>query len=722
MIWLASFPRSGNTFVRNILFEVFGLESSTFDMHEGLLLEPGYLDFPVVKTHMLPGELIPDDPGIKAVYLVRDGRDALVSMAHHRSDIIAPGSPFRENLQAAIMAEKGSFFGGWSQNVKQWIGRADLIIRYEELIVNPAACIERIRLLAGWPEGDYSRIPTFAGLKFGLPRYGSGRDRSLSGEERKALAARNFRKGVAGAWQEEMPDDLMHLFWSMHGETMLKLGYHYGTPVPVSPDPDLDWEVLQKLGHAAPDAPIGRERIRVLVEADKLLSPVNDGVKRYEVALLKEFLHVHRNPMGRWHFSLLAGNRIQPIDAMEPLLEERFSGHSMASDQPAPLQLSLSARIQYLMLRMVPDAWKKWLTDHNIYLFHHLFDFGWRIVFFLTNQIRTGVKKLMRIVPRTHPFDYIPGGANGEHDPGTSGFNLAHLPLQHHYQPFVSSRLPKVVTLHDFTHRIYPEYHTRTNIRNAEAGWKYAVKNAAAIISVSESTAKDAQKFTHGGLRTDMDVVYHAIDRGRFHFRINGDDRRRVCGKYGIPEGVPFFLTLSSIEPRKNLPNILQAFFAVLAADTSMPLMLVVAGKQTWGSFTPHSLAGFNPQRVIFTGFVDDDDLPYLYSEALAYCYVSHYEGFGLPLLEAMNCGTPVIYGNNSSMPEVVGSAGLPADAGDFRSIATQMKRVYYDEALRLALRSQSLKQAARFSLHLMTRKTLDVYEKTLDTDSENPV
>lgn len=720
MIWLASFPRSGNTFVRNILFEVFGLESSTFDVNEGRLLEPGYLEFPVVKTHMLPAQLLPDDPTIKAVYLVRDGRDAMVSIAHHRSDIVAPGSPYPENLQAAIFAEKGSFFGGWSQNVLQWINRADLIIRYEDLIADPASCIERIRLLAGWPAGDYNRIPRFADMKFGLPMYGSGRDRLTSERDRKALANHNFRKGKAGAWREEMSDEMHQLFWSIHGEAMLKMGYSYEGLSPVTPDPDLDWEVIKKLEFPGSKEVSSRQKIRVLVEADKLLSPVNDGVKRYEVALLKELLHVNRNPQSRWHFSLLAGNRIQPIDAMEPLLEERFTGYSNASEQPAPLKLSLSARIQYQMLRMVPDSWKKWLTDHNIYLFHHLFDFGWRIVHFLTTRVRFGLKKLQRIVPRVHPFDIVPRDADTEHHPGTTGFNLAHLPLQHHYLPFINSRLPKVITLHDFTHRIYPEYHTRTNIRNAESGWKFAAKNAAAIISVSESTAKDAQKFTHGGLRVDMAVVYHAIDRGRFHFRINGDDRRRVCGKYRIPEGVPFFLTLSSIEPRKNLPNILQAFFAVIAADTSMPLVLVVAGKQTWGSFTPHTLAGFNPQRVIFTGFVDDEDLPFLYSEALAYCYVSHYEGFGLPLLEAMNCGTPVIYGNNSSMPEVVGNAGLPADAGDFRSIAMQMKRVYYDEALRLSLRSRSLKQSARFSLHLMTRKTLDVYEQTVNLHSKD--
>ncbi|MCK5765239.1 MAG: sulfotransferase domain-containing protein, partial [Bacteroidales bacterium] len=117
MIWIASFPRSGNTFVRNILHDVYGLSSSEYHMEEDHPLEADYADHPFVKTHLLPTQLDPADPGIKAVYIVRDGRDVMVSMAHQRRDIVAPGSDFYENLKAAIIAEKDSFFGGWSKNV-----------------------------------------------------------------------------------------------------------------------------------------------------------------------------------------------------------------------------------------------------------------------------------------------------------------------------------------------------------------------------------------------------------------------------------------------------------------------------------------------------------------------------------------------------------------------------------------------------------------------------
>ena len=109
MIWLASFPRSGNTFFRNILYQLYGLESSTFHREPNYPVDEGYESYPVVKTHLLPSDLIPDDPNIKKVYLVRDGRDALVSIAHHRKDIIEPHTDYYNNLLEAVLSIEGTF-------------------------------------------------------------------------------------------------------------------------------------------------------------------------------------------------------------------------------------------------------------------------------------------------------------------------------------------------------------------------------------------------------------------------------------------------------------------------------------------------------------------------------------------------------------------------------------------------------------------------------------
>lgn len=123
MIWLASFPRSGNTFFRNILYEVYGIASSEFHKEANKKVKPDFATYPVVKTHLLPSQLPKKLQNARSVYLIRDGRDALVSIAHHRRDIVVPGSNYNQNLLAAIMAIRGSFFGGWSGNVKKMVGK-----------------------------------------------------------------------------------------------------------------------------------------------------------------------------------------------------------------------------------------------------------------------------------------------------------------------------------------------------------------------------------------------------------------------------------------------------------------------------------------------------------------------------------------------------------------------------------------------------------------------
>lgn len=225
MIWLASFPRSGNTFFRIILYEVYGIESGEFHMEEDYPVEAGYDKYPVVKTHLLPHQLVPDDPAIPAVYLVRDGRDALVSMAAQRKDLIAPGSDFEKNLRDAIVSAEGSFFGGWSTNVTEWGKRASIVIRFEDLIINPIECVERIRPLIDLPEPRLDRNPTFEDLKTKEFKYGSGLERGFPPEERALRREKFFRRGKAGSWKDEMPDDLHELFWKLHGKTMETMGY-----------------------------------------------------------------------------------------------------------------------------------------------------------------------------------------------------------------------------------------------------------------------------------------------------------------------------------------------------------------------------------------------------------------------------------------------------------------------------------------------------------------
>jgi hypothetical protein len=225
MIWLASFPRSGNTFFRIVLYEVYGIESSEFRQDPNNPPEPDYDKYPVVKTHVLPHQLIPNDPDIPAVYLVRDGRDALVSIAHQKKDLIDPETAFIENLREAILAPGGSFFGGWSQNVMQWLERALIVIRFEDLIVNPIECVERLRSIIDLPEPKAEKLPTFEDLRTKDTALHRRFHPNTSLEERERWWKKFFRRGKVGAWKDEMPDEFHRLFWKLHGDAMEKLGY-----------------------------------------------------------------------------------------------------------------------------------------------------------------------------------------------------------------------------------------------------------------------------------------------------------------------------------------------------------------------------------------------------------------------------------------------------------------------------------------------------------------
>ncbi|MBK7344747.1 MAG: sulfotransferase domain-containing protein [Saprospiraceae bacterium] len=183
LIWLASFPRSGNTFARNVLYQVYGLESTEVN-EESLKFTSTYEEYAVVKTHLRPGQIPLDQSNCPVICLVRDGRDSLVSIAHHRTNIVAPGSDFLQNLEEATHAEKGSYFGGWGVNVYEWIQKAQVVIRFEDLILDPVGQLERLRTFIDLPKPDRNNLPTFSSQKFGTPKYGPQRGRMTCFSER----------------------------------------------------------------------------------------------------------------------------------------------------------------------------------------------------------------------------------------------------------------------------------------------------------------------------------------------------------------------------------------------------------------------------------------------------------------------------------------------------------------------------------------------------------
>ena len=201
-----------------------------------------------------------------------------------------------------------------------------------------------------------------------------------------------------------------------------------------------------------------------------------------------------------------------------------------------------------------------------------------------------------------------------------------------------------------------------------------------------------------------------------FHLCTDTNALNAVRKKYGIPLDAEYVLSLCTLEPRKNLEQAIRSFARVIKQERINNVRLVLVGPKGWDYdriFAAISAEGIS-DYVIFTDFVADEDLSPLYSGALAFIYLSLYEGFGLPPLEAMQCGTPVITSNTSSLPEVVGDAGKMLDPNDTEGICQALLDVYSNPELRSSMRQRSLDRARLFSWEKSTRETIAAYKIAL--------
>jgi len=179
------------------------------------------------------------------------------------------------------------------------------------------------------------------------------------------------------------------------------------------------------------------------------------------------------------------------------------------------------------------------------------------------------------------------------------------------------------------------------------------------------------------------------------------DEQAAVRSKYGIPQGVPYVLSVATLEVRKNLDQVVRALVSHLERNADSDLHLVLAGMSGWKLEQLRQVLATHARwrhRIVLTGFVEEDDLSALYSAATCFVYLSRAEGFGLPPLEAMACGTPVICSDNTSLPEVVGNAGLLFDADDVEGVANAMQQISTSPAVRQQLATAGLARAQQFS------------------------
>jgi glycosyltransferase involved in cell wall biosynthesis len=265
-----------------------------------------------------------------------------------------------------------------------------------------------------------------------------------------------------------------------------------------------------------------------------------------------------------------------------------------------------------------------------------------------------------------------------------------------------------VVTIHDVIPLVLP--------------WAFSPRHRWILATALARIRKQAEMVIVPSTAVAEDVVHYLhVERERItvipmgcapRFQPSQEPARMVAirRRYDLPER--YVLFVGTLEPRKNVKTLLHAFAHVIADTPQDSLRLVIAGGEGWGG--EDYLATVEALRmhdyVRFTGFVEDDDLPDLYRGALLFVYPSLYEGFGLPVLEAMACGTPVITSNCTSLPEVAGDAALLVDPTQPELLAAAISSVMNDGALRQALRAKGLTRARAFTWDAVAEQTLALY------------
>ena len=261
-----------------------------------------------------------------------------------------------------------------------------------------------------------------------------------------------------------------------------------------------------------------------------------------------------------------------------------------------------------------------------------------------------------------------------------------------------------VATIHDLGYLHFPDEHPRTQrwLRRLSNRWSAA--RAGRVIAISRATRDDLVRYDR--IRSGkITVVHHGLSP---IFRpLDGPIVDAVRERLGLRD--PYLLFVGTLQPRKNLGRLLAAVDRIADAHPTVTLALV--GAIGWHSNRLQQALGRlrARERVRVLGYADDADLPALMNGALALALPSLYEGFGLPALEAMACGTPVLASTTSSLPEVVGEAGLLVDPLDVDAIADGLKRLIVDESLRQELRRRGLARAATFTWQRAARETLAV-------------
>lgn len=294
-----------------------------------------------------------------------------------------------------------------------------------------------------------------------------------------------------------------------------------------------------------------------------------------------------------------------------------------------------------------------------------------------------------------------------------------------HYAPRWSP-IPTVVLILDVAYKLYPELFLKKDLYKLEKWTRYSVDNASAVLTISNSAKNDIIKY-YNISEEKVHIIYPGIkseirnslqNAGQAKFETNLKNKmqssKQIQEKYNIAS--KYILFVGTLQPRKNIERLIEAYSRIVTKSNAKDanVQLVIIGKKGWQYESilaaPEKFGVQN--SVKFLDFVGDEDLPTFYENAEFFVLPSLYEGFGLPVLEAMKYGCPVLTSNISSMPEAGGDAALYCDPTDVADIAKQMEKVLTDTALRSRLSKKGLEQIKKFSWEKAAKETLEVLQE----------
>lgn len=278
--------------------------------------------------------------------------------------------------------------------------------------------------------------------------------------------------------------------------------------------------------------------------------------------------------------------------------------------------------------------------------------------------------------------------------------------------PITRGRYKRVTTVHDLIGVIYPENLAPVSRFYWQRWLPACVRNSDLIIADSQNSKKDIIELLNIPAER-IKVIYLAAD-GRFKPIDKSEDQSRILKDYGIDKR--FILNVGTVEPRKNIVALIGAWGEYLKESGRDDILLVIAGKKGWDyqrCLQKCEQLHLN-DKVKFLDYVRDEDLPILYNLAEVFVYPSFYEGFGLPVLEAMSCGAPIICSGASSLPEITDRAACLVNPNSLVSIKSALRAVLEDRGLRLRLSKDSVVQSRRFSWGKTATDTINVYKEVL--------